>query len=649
MVESVELWRPSESRKTNSQMWLFMQHMSNRAGAVFDDYASLHRYSVSDPNEFWSELFDWFNIAYEGELSPANLDSGFEQYGWFPKVSLNFAENLLAKGEEQHTALISVLENGHQRSLTYSQLRAQVSTFQNTISSDFSTGDVLACYMPNVPETAVAMLAATALGGVFTSTSSDFGIDGVIDRFSQSKPSVLVAAAGYYYGGKYFDCLPKISEVISQVPSIKRVFVVCLNDDSHDFDDHDLLEPWPNMSNAIGTPSFVPRAFADPLYIMYSSGTTGKPKCIVHSVGGTLIQNIKELGLHCDLTAEKRIFFFTTCGWMMWNWLISSLYFGSTVVLYDGSPGFPSMPDYLGMIEKHQINIFGTSPKFLRALEDSNTALSSLNLDSLETILSTGSPLLPEQYDFVYQNLKSDVLLSSIAGGTDILGCFYGGNPVLPVYRGECQCAPLGMDSACVDENGAVLIGEEGELVCLQSFPSRPIYFLDDPNNERLNKAYFDRYPGLWHHGDYILVSEYGGAVFFGRSDSTLNPGGVRIGTSEIYRQTEPLHYIEDSVCIGRKIAGDVEVALFVKMVEDEQLTQDRTNEIKLAIRSKTTPRHVPRHVIQVNDIPYTRSGKKIEGVVGNLINGRPVNNIEAIINPECLEEYQMISVTNFT
>ena len=639
-VEPEELWRPSEERKTNTRMWEFMQRMAERHGTPTDDYAALHSFSVENPDVFWSELIDFYDLQFKGDLEPANLDTGFETYGWFPNVRLNYAENLLAKGADNGIAFISTLENGFETSVSYSQLRSQVAKFQNTIQGEFVEGDVLACYMPNILQTPVAMLAATGLGGVFTSTSCDFGVEGVVDRFSQSKPTILVAAEGYFYGGKYFDCMGKISEVVSMVSSIKRVFIVQMRDSAPKIDNIDKAEHWPEMVDAQGTPRFVSRAFADPLYIMYSSGTIGKPKCIVHSVGGTLLKNVQELGLHSDLSPDKRIFFFTTCGWMMWNWLMSSLYFGSTVILFDGSPGYPSMIDYLSMIDRLKINVFGTSPKFLRSLQDSKPDLSSLKLDSLETIHSTGAPLMPEQYDYVYQHIKQDVLLANIAGGTDLMGGFYLGNPVQPVYRGELQCAPLGIDSTCVDENGCKIIDQEGELACMQSFPSRPLYFLNDPNCERLNSAYFVRFPGIWHHGDFIKVTKRGGALFFGRSDATLNPGGVRIGTSEIYRQTESLGFLEDTVCVGKKSEGDVDVVLFVKLKPTETLTEERIKQIKYLIRTKNTPRHVPKSVIQVADIPYTRSGKKIEGVIANIINGRSVTNIEAIINPESLDEY---------
>ena len=643
-----ECWRPSQFRRSQTQMWSFMQHIAAKYGIDCNDYNSLHQFSIDQSDSFWSELLTYFEVHYQGNPKPVNTDKRFNQYGWFPKIELNFAENLLAKGTANETALISILENGFSKETNYAELRHQVASFQSQIENSIGEDDVLACYMPNVSETVISMLATTALGGVFTSTSSDFGIEGVIDRFSQSKPKVLVAAAGYFYGGKYFDCMAKISEVVAKVPSIVKVFIVDVAAIGVDLNNISNTVLWSLSDNddngSPAEPYYVNRKFSAPLYIMYSSGTTGKPKCIVHSVGGTLLQHIKELGLHCDVSKGKRIFYFTTCGWMMWNWLVSSLYFGGSVVLYDGSPGHPTLFEFFKIVERLEVNIFGTSPKFLRTLEDQNIDFSEVNLDKLETILSTGSPLLPEQYDYVYNNIKADVMLASIAGGTDILGCFFGGNPVLPVYRGELQSAGLGMDVACVDDQGKTLIEQEGELVCRQSFPSRPIYFLNDKDNQKLNSAYFNRFKGVWHHGDYILITNRGGAKFLGRSDATLNPGGVRIGTSEIYRQTEPLPYIEDSVCVGKKIEGDDSVLLFVKLVEGETLTDERVREIKKQIRSKTTPRHVPAAIYQVRDIPYTRSGKKIEGVVANIINNRKITNIEAISNPKCLDEYKQYS-----
>lgn len=390
-----------------------------------------------------------------------------------------------------------------------------------------------------------------------------------------------------------------------------------------------------------GVLTFTDLPFSHPLYIMYSSGTTGKPKCIVHSQGGTLLQHIKELGLHSDLKREKTMMFFTTCGWMMWNWFVSSLYFGSKIILYEGSPAYPSPKDYFEIINREGIHIFGTSPKFLKALEDVGTVFPENHFPTLETILSTGSPLLPEQYDFVYNKIKSDVLLASISGGTDILGCFMLGNPMMPVYRGEIQCLGLGMDVLAFDDMGKPVTESEGELVCVSSFPSRPLYFLNDQDGTKIKEAYFNRYQNVWYHGDYIKITERGSVIVFGRSDATLNPGGVRIGTAEIYRQTESLNFIQDSICVGKNVSGDVEVVLFVKLKAEEALTPERIKEIKQLIKTNTTPRHVPREIHAVSDIPYTRSGKKVELAVSKIINGKAINNLEAIANPECLEEFK--------
>lgn len=654
------LWQPDSKRVASSSMQRFIDYIDKRFGLEQASYACLYQFSIDRSDEFWRALLSFYEVIYEGKEEPVNTDSGFDRYGWFPKLRLNFAENLLRCRASDDIALVSLREGGLKESLSYRELASRVALLQQALSESFEEGDVLACYMPNIAETVVAMLAATGLGGVFTSTSSDFGAAGVIDRFAQSKPRVLVACASYQYNGKSHSCLSKIKEVVDGVPSIERVFIVDFlgNVDGAGIGDirgaqwwHECMPPsysYREEKEAEKLPlRFVRRRFSDPVYIMYSSGTTGKPKCIVHAVGGVLLQHIKELGLHTDVNPQKNIMFFTTCGWMMWNWLVSALFFGGTTTLYEGSPGYPSLQDFLRLIAREKVNIFGTSPKFLKALEDQRINLSSIDLSSLETILSTGAPLLPEQFDYVYREVKSDLMLSSIAGGTDIVGCFFLGNPVAPVYRGELQCRGLGMAVKCFNEQGGELVDSassasagQGELVCTQSFPSRPIGFLNDPNGERINEAYFNRFPGVWYHGDFIAITEYGGAKFFGRSDATLNPGGVRIGTSEIYRQVESLPYIEDSVCVGKHREGDVDVLLFVKLLPEEELCAERELEIKQRIKANATPRHVPQLIAAVKDIPYTRSGKKIEIAVSKIVNGHSLSNKEAIANPESLEEY---------
>jgi len=629
------LWSPDENRIEKTQLRKFQKHLGH-----VGDYKSFHRFSVDNKIKFWCDLFSFYDVSYEGSLTPSLLDDSFKTYSWFPEVRLNFAENLLKKGKSDQTALHFQHESGLSKKISYGELREVTASLADHLRPVLKKGDVLAAYMPNIPETTMAMLATSALGGTFTSTSCDFGIEGVLDRFSQSKPKVLVAAVGYEYNGKYFDLTERLKEIESRLPGLEKIILVDFLGKGIQLDGFKKAVSWTEAVSKKAELKFERLAFSHPLYIMYSSGTTGKPKCIVHSQGGTLLCHIKELGLHTNLTEEKKMYFFTTCGWMMWNWLVSSLFFGCEVILYEGSPAYPSPEHYFKMIDRVGISIFGTSPKFLKALEDTNANLNS-DFPSLEVILSTGSPLLPEQYDFVYIKIKKDLQLSSISGGTDIVGCFMLGNPVLPVYRGEIQCLGLGLDVAAINEKGESLIDQEGELVCRQTFPNRPVSFLDDPKNEKINAAYFEQNPGVWTHGDFVKVTTHGGVIVYGRSDATLNPGGVRIGTAEIYRQTETLPFILDSLCVGKNTNGDVDVLLFVKLKEGEELTNERKKQIKEQIKKNTTPRHVPREIHVVRDIPYTRSGKKVELAVSKIIHGKPVTNVEALANPESLQEYE--------
>lgn len=630
------MWRPSKERVAKAQITLFQKEVERRYHLNFSDYQQFHKWTVENSESFWSLLLDYFNVRVSGSREPVCTDHGFESYGWFKNLKLNFAKNLLR--HDQGTALHFIHESGRQTKYSYPELKNITGRLNQSLKKVMGKGDVLACYMPNCPETIISMLATSALGGTFTSTSCDFGVEGVVDRFSQSRPRILVAVNGYEYNGKKHNLMDRLHEVSERLPFLEKIVVV-------DFlqtgvESQGKIVSWDDFLSEDSELEFVDVPFDHPQYIMYSSGTTGKPKCIVHTVGGTLLQHIKELGLHTDLTADKSILYFTTCGWMMWNWLVSSLFFGARVCLYEGSPGLPSLGEFFEIIKREDINIFGTSPKFLKALEDSGYK-NIEPLECLESLLSTGAPLLPEQYDYIYHHLKRDVCVSSIAGGTDIIGCFMLGNPALPVYRGEIQCLGLGMDVAAFDGDAQPLIGKEGELVCRRSFPSRPLKFLDDPKGERMRKAYFDVYENVWHHGDFIEITERGGVKVFGRSDATLNPGGVRIGTAEIYRQTEQLPWIEDSLCVGRDNEGDVEVVLFIKLVPGKELTEDHLKEVKSVIRSNTTPRHVPKYVWAVSDIPYTRSGKKMELAVTRILAKRALQNIEAVANPECLKEYE--------
>jgi acetoacetyl-CoA synthetase len=635
-----QLWEADRKRKEQSQMYRFLRRVSDKHQLDLPDYSDLHRWSIEHSDLFWQELLDFYEVIYKGESSAATTkETSFLNHSWFPKLQLNFAENLLRHRNSSKVALNFQHESGLEMKLSYQELAEKVGSIQQELKKYISKGDVVAAYLPNCPGTVITMLATAGLGGVFTSTSADFGVDGVVDRFGQSKPKVLVTTAEYQYGGKRFDLRDRIQQIAKELPFIERIIIVDFLKGGLDISMVKNGVGWNELIAQPGELTFTSCNFSDPLYIMYSSGTTGNPKCIVHSVGGTLLMHLKELGLHSDHNQDKSIFFFTTCGWMMWNWLVSSLAFGGTCVLYDGSPGHPSLENFMGMIHREQINIFGTSPKFLQALQ--KEGYQSSGFPSLETILSTGSPLAPEQFDYVYQKIDSDVMLSSICGGTDILGCFMLGNPLRPVNRGEIQCLGLGMDVACFDTEGEVVVEQEGELVCRQPFPSVPTGFLNDHQQTKFKEAYFNHFPGVWHHGDFVSLTDRDSVRVHGRSDTTLNPGGVRIGTSEIYRQTSYFDYIADAVCVGKQRDGDVTIIMFLKMKQGEQLTPDRIKEIRQHIKEHTSPRHVPSEITTASDIPYTRSGKKMELAVTRMINGRELSNLEAIANPDSLNDYK--------
>jgi acetoacetyl-CoA synthetase len=609
------------------------------------DYASLHRWSVDRPEEFWSALWDLGEIV--AHRRPQRIVDSFDRMPgaeWFPGAELNFAENLL-RFDDDRRALVAWSEDGPGRSLTYRQLRLEAGALASALEREgVKPGDRVAGFVANVPEAVTAMLAATSLGAVWSSCSPDFGAEGAIDRLGQIQPQVLFASGGYSYGGKRYDCLERLGMICRSISSVKRVVVVPSAEEPD-------LSGLPNArlyGEFLGrpqVPKFKPLPFAHPAYILYTSGTTGRPKCIVHSAGGTLLQHIKELALHTDLHPQDCIFFFTSCGWMMWNWLVSSLHIGATVVLYDGSPFHPQSEVLFDLVDREGISVFGVGAKYISAIEKAGLEPgSSHSLASLRTILSTGSPLSPDSFEFVYRKIKQDVQLSSISGGTDIVSCFALGNPTGPVYSGELQAPGLGM---CVDvfgDDGTPLpVGSTGELVCTRSFPAMPLGFWNDSDGSKYREAYFDRFPGVWCHGDLCERSPSGGFRIWGRSDAVLNPGGVRIGTAEIYNAVESLPEIVEAVAVGFHREADEQTVLLVMLAGDRVLDDDLIADIKQTIRQRATPRHVPAVVLQVDDIPRTRSGKVAELAVKNALAGRPVPNAGSLANPDVLDAYQRI------
>ncbi len=565
---------------------------------------------------------------------------------WFPNLRLNYAEQMLRFNDDR-VAIHFECESGDPRRITYAELNKLVARCASALRrAGVGEGDRVAGFVPNIPEAVVAMLAATSLGAIWSSCSPDFGLNGVLDRFGQIEPTVLVTADGYSYNGKMIDSLERVALVCAKLPSLRRVVVVPFQRPSPDVSGLERAVLWDDFlgDDAVDPVTFNRVPFDHPLFIMYSSGTTGTPKCIVHGHGGTLLQHAKEHMLHCDLRRDDVIFYFTTCGWMMWNWLVSSLGIGATVVLYEGSPSYPRITRLWSLVEEAGVSVFGTSPKFLAACQKSDLQPSEKsNLDSLRCVLSTGSPMSSDLFEWTYRHVKDDLQLSSICGGTDIVSCFMLGNPALPVYAGEIQCRGLGMDVHAFDANGQPVVGEKGELVCCTWFPSRPIFFWNDPDGEKYRKAYFDKFDAVWTHGDLIEITEHGGVVVYGRSDATLNPGGVRIGTAEIYRVVEAMGEIADSIAVAKRVDDDDEVCLFVVLRDGASLTSKLVDRIKGAIAAGATRRHVPKHIRQVSAIPHTISGKKVELAVAQVIRGEAVKNLDALANPEALDQFRGI------
>jgi acetoacetyl-CoA synthetase len=641
---SQALWSPPPRRAQQANINRFMQLIRQERDPGVVDYQSLYRFSINSPKAFWRAVWEFAGVV--GSVGPRTVDHLERMPGahWFPQASLNFAENLL-RYRDDRTALVFRAETGLESSLTYRQLYQQVAGIASALrASGVGPGDRVAAYLPNLPETIIAMLATTSIGAIWSSCSPDFGITGVVDRLGQIDPKVLFCAAAYTYNGKQHDCLSKVREILKHIESIDRIVVVPYVDQEPDLTGLKNAQMWDSFSHdQVSQLEFERLPFNYPVYILYSSGTTGVPKCITHGAGGTLLQILKEHLLHVDLKRADRLFYYTTCGWMMWNWLVNGLAVGATLVLYEGSPFYPGPAAMFDLIDAQEISIFGTSAKTISAWQKAGLKpRETHSLATLKTILSTGSPLAPESFDYVYTEIKSNLCLSSISGGTDIVSCFAGGCPVLPVYRGEIQCLALGMAVRICREDGSYAnVNETGELCCVQSFPSMPVCFWGDPDGSKYHAAYFERYPNIWAHGDFARITEHGGMVIYGRSDATLNPGGVRIGTAEIYRQVERLDEVLESICIGQDWDDDVRVVLFVRLREGLTLADDLQTRIRNVIRENATPRHVPARIVQVSDIPRTISGKIVELAVRNVVHNRPVKNIDALANPQALELFR--------
>ena len=650
VAPSQPLWRPSDEREESTQLTAFMHSVQDATG--FDaggDYFALHQWSLDEPAAFWRAVWDFAEIQGDPGGVVCDDPSALPGCQWFPDATLNFAENLLRFADDRE-ALVEIDESDARCALTYGQLREQVARLAGWMRQQgIQPGDRIAGFMPNCIETVVAMLATASLGAVWSSCSPDFGKQGALDRFGQIAPRLLFTADGYVYNGKACDSLSRAGDIARAIPEIEHVVVVPKLSAQAALGGIETAVPWQSCLNGdVKALHFEPRSFNDPLFILYSSGTTGVPKCIVHGIGGTLIQHAKEHVLHTDISRNDRFFYFTTCGWMMWNWLVSGLARGATLILYDGSPFARDGRRLIDAIDEERITVFGVGAKYLGALQKSGVVpAESHDLSTLKTVLSTGSPLPHEGFEWVYQAFKPDLHLASISGGTDIVSCFAGGVPTLPVYAGQLQAAGLGMATAIWNEAGEPVEGEKGELVCTQSFPSCPVGFWRDTDGSKFHAAYFDRWPGVWAHGDYGEKTAAGGFVIHGRSDAVLNPGGVRIGTAEIYRQVERVPEVLDSVVVGQNWQDDVRVVLFVVLRDGVALDAPLMARIRDEIRANTTPRHVPAKVIQVADIPRTISGKIAELAVRKVIHGEQIGNQDALANPEALALYAALPDLN--
>lgn len=640
------LWKPSKDQINSSQLEAFRLQVNSRFNLKIENYSELHSWSISNINDFWKAIWGFMAIKcssnYNQVVDDENKMPGAK---WFDGLLFNFAENLL-RIKSDKAAIIFQSENADSKIISYNELYDEVEKVASTLRKmGIKNGDRIVGIMPNLPETVIAMLATTSIGAIWSSCSPDFGTQGILDRFTQINPKIIFASDGYFYKGKSFDSLNKLNDLLNQLPSVRKVIITPFVRENPDISSinnslvwNDFIDPKPNPIIFEQVP------FDHPLYIMYSSGTTGKPKSIVHGAGGTLIQHLKELRLHTDININDTVFYFTTCGWMMWNWLVSNLAIGSTILLYDGSPFHPDRNSMWDMIDNYKVSHFGTSPKFLETCRDTKLSpIKTHSLKSLKSILSTGSPLVEECFEYVYKHIKKNIQLSSISGGTDIISCFALGNPILPVINGEIQCLGLGMDVAAFNKNGEDLVNKKGELVCKKAFPSMPVYFWNDKNGKKFFDAYFNKFKNVWHHGDFIEINNYGGVKIFGRSDATLNPGGIRIGTAEIYRVVDRFDAVNDSLVIGQSINDDERVILFIIISNGYKFSNKLVHDIKKTIFKECSPRHVPEIILEAKDIPYTINGKKVEIAVKKVINGENVENKDALKNPEALDLFKNI------